>query len=98
MDMETSMQTTSESDISAPAPAEQPKMSFGRRLRKAIEALPEGEKIDVRTKAERQHITNIVSSCQKKMGIRLTTKLLVRRDDDPENKIVIRISRLAKEE
>ena len=84
-------------DISPPSPAEAPKVSFGKRLRLALEALPEGEKIEIRTKAERQHITNIVSATQKKLGVKLTTKLLVRRDDDPENKIVIRISRLADE-
>jgi hypothetical protein len=90
--------THPEVDISAPVPVEAPKLSFGRRLRTAIEALPEGEGITIRTKAERQYITNIVSAAQKKLGYRLTTKLLVRRDDDPENKIVIRISRIAGEE
>ena len=89
--------TVADTDISTPTPAEAPKLTFGRRLRMALAALPEGEKIDVRTRVERQQVTNIVSEMQRKLGIKFTTKLLVRRDDDPDNKIVIRISRLVKE-
>lgn len=86
-----------EQDISTPQVAEPPKVSFGRRLRNALESLGEGEKITIHTKAERQQITNIVSAVQKKTGNLYTTKLMVRRADDPDGKIAIQITRLVRE-
>lgn len=83
-------------EISAPVrTAEEPPMSFGRRLRLAIEALNEGEKITIRTRNERQQVTNVVGTVQKRLQRRYTTHQEVKRSDDPEGKIVLTIRRLA---
>lgn len=88
-----------EDEIGAPAAvAAARSVPFGRKLRLALESLKEGQGITIRTKTERQHVTNIVGTVQKKTGRRFETHLLVRRTDDPEGKIVIQINRVASAE
>lgn len=69
-----------------------PKLSFSKRLKLALESLQPGKELKLKTREDRQTITNVVLATKKKMGFNLTTKLLQRRDD--EGKIVIKISRL----
>lgn len=81
-----------DTEISTPQTPEVPKLSFSKRLRSALEELAPGKELVLKTKEDRQIITNVVLATKKKMGVQLTTKLLQRRDD--EGKIVISIRRL----
>lgn len=83
---------TNETEISAAEPTGPPKLSFGQRLRAALGTLDEGNCITLRTKEDRQTITNAVLAVKKKTGFKLTTEMLQRRDD--EGKMIIRIKRL----
>lgn len=76
------------------AGGDESRMPFGKRLRLALENLDEGKALIIRTKTERQHVTNVVSGVKKRLGFNLSTHLLVRRTDDPDGKIVIEIRRL----
>lgn len=81
-----------ETEISSPSVTSDVKQSFSKRLREALETLEEGQHITLRTKEDRQTITNVVLALKKKTGRLLTTELVQRRDD--EGKIIIRIKRL----
>lgn len=72
--------------------AEPLKLSFSKRLKLALETLEPGKELKLKTREDRQTITNVVLATKKKMGFNLTTKLLQRRDE--EGKIVISIRRL----
>lgn len=82
---------TDENEISTPEAVGPPKLTFGKRLRAALETLEPGKCITLRTKEDRQTITNAVLAVKKKTGAALTTELLQRRDD--EGKMVIQIKR-----
>lgn len=68
--------------------------SFSKRLRSALEAMKDGQHIDIRTQAERQQVSNIVGQVQKKLNVKYETVVLRKRSDDAEGKIAIRINRL----
>lgn len=70
-----------------------PRLSFSRRLRDALEVLDEGKELVLKTREDRQTITNVVLAVKKKKGVNLKTELVQRRDD--EGKIIIRIYRPA---
>lgn len=84
---------TEESEISTPQPITEPKLSFGQRLRAALETLEPGNAILLKTKEDRQTITNAVLAVKKKKGFNLTTRLAESRGDD--GKMVVEIKRLA---
>jgi len=80
-------------EIGAPQEAPPPpKLSFSKRLRTALETLEVGKCITLRTKEDRQTVTNVVLAVKKKSGHLLTTHLVQSRDD--EGKIIIEIKRL----
>ena len=78
-------------EISNPTAAAPPKLSFSKRLRDALSTLEEGKKITLRTKEDRQTVTNAVLAIKKKHGYNLTTHMLQGRDD--EGKMIIEIER-----
>lgn len=85
-----------DTEISKPETAAPlPSSSFAQRLRDALENLDEGQYFTIRTIKERTYITNLIGQVQKKNGMRFKTALLVRREADPEGKIVLQISRVA---
>ena len=69
------------------------KVPPGRRLRMAIEALPEGHEFTFRSSMERQHIYNIIAKIKKATGRHFSTKRLQRPDE--EGKSIIQIVRLS---
>lgn len=84
--------TPQDEDISTQQPVvEEVRLSFGKRLRQALEALEEGKQITLRTKEDRQTVTNAVLAVKKKKGFDLKTRLLQGRDE--EGKMIIQISR-----
>lgn len=79
-----------EVDRNAPEP-------FSKRLKSALEELDEGQCFTLRTMNERTYITNIIGQVQKKHGIKFKTKVMVRRDEDPQGKLVLQITRVPAE-
>lgn len=69
-------------------------VSFSKRLRSALEALKDGQYIDIRTQSERQQVANIVGQIKKKNNVQYETVVLRKRSEDPEGKIAIRIKRV----
>lgn len=82
-----------ETEIGAVQAAAPPKLSFTKRLQQALETLDIDKQITLRTKEDRQTVTNAVLAVKKKTGFNLTTHLVQRRDE--EGKIIIEIKRLA---
>lgn len=70
------------------------KLPFGKRLRMKLESLHEGEEFTIRTKNERQHVTNVVGMVQRKTGRKFSTNQVRRRSEDPDGKITLTIKRL----
>lgn len=81
-------------EISKPETPTTASSSFAERLRTALTALAVGQAITLRSIKERTYITNMISQTQKKTGMRFKTKLLIRREVDPEGKLVLEIKRI----
>lgn len=72
--------------------------SFGKRLRAALEKLPEGEAITIRTKKERSQVSNIITKLRNDKGLHFRTRQVSKREDSPEGYMVLEIKRLTTEE
>lgn len=72
------------------------RVPVGKRLRIAIEALPEGHEFTFRSSMERQHVYNIIAKIKKATGRNFTTCRLQRPDE--EGKSIMRIVRTADKE
>lgn len=84
-------------EISQPTPVDQP-LSFSKRLRAALETLPEGEAITLRTKKERSQIANITTQLRKTKGLYFSSHVMNKREDEPEGYLIIKIRKLTQAE
>ncbi len=84
-------------EISEPVAVES-LLPFSKRLRSALEALPEGEAITLRTKKERSQIANITTNLRKAKGLYFSTSVLNKRENEPEGYLILKIRRLTQAE
>ena len=68
------------------------KVPVGKRLRLAIEALPEGHEFTFRSSMERQHIYNIIAKIKKTTGRNYATRRIQKPDEN--GKSIMQIVRL----